>query len=656
MVFRSLGVRFLVTFLVCALLLPPSAWTLRDSIEDDTPSALTRRLDGSPSTGLEEAALKMIRDYLHSMMIQRHEYLLGLLDAVSSELSPESKIQETLEKMSAGQREFLSALGHLFDQYERFRETEDEGKMFQVGTGILDAIYARYALLAGELEKIRDPEVGDARDAMGSLRSWVYAVLGSSTRLKERLSGTREPPRLVVLEHLMRPKFHGPWKAYVRTSNEDFKISLPPEPLQVRVDPYDFNDVIMNVLANARYAIEGLERFSNNQVEIVVARQGDRVRIDVRDNGPGISPELLEGGRLFVRGVTSKPAGEGEHGLGLAYVKDRVEEWGGTVEDHNLSEGGAEITIWLPLAAGPATEPSAAGLEGLESSEELGGKTVLSGRGAFGIDQWRRGLPLEGKSTELLPEQTTFSYPPFSSGASRQASDTQITMPATNTAFNPTESFPNRSPANAPANRILEKSASVLDNTSRRPSVNTDFFTTSIVPHSLNSDIAAGLEELERRMPAWMREVMTPEEWMESIHRVHEIPPLYEGVAVLMDRPLLAREDADPEILASRLVRIKRDLRSVASWSDATPVRVSVWSQPLEEAYRAHGFRVVRIRRDGRDPMRDPIPPELLLLAVVRAVASGEEFFAVNVAADYLRLRGVVTYREIWNTLTDLFA
>lgn len=138
---------------------------------------------------------------------------------------------------------------------------------------------------------------------------------------------------------------------------------------------------------------------------------------------------------------------------------------------------------------------SAAELEEGRNSERLGEKTGSNDEhDAFGADQWRRGLPPKGKPTELLPEQTTSSHSPFLVGASRQASDTQITMPATNTVLNPAESFPKISPANAPANRILEKSASVFDRTSRLPSVSIGLPTASNIPRSWEAISAAGLE------------------------------------------------------------------------------------------------------------------------------------------------------------------
>ena len=63
---------------------------------------------------------------------------------------------------------------------------------------------------------------------------------------------------------------------------------------------------------------------------------------------------------------------------------------------------------------------------------------------------------------------------------------------------------------------------------------------------------------------------------------------------------------------------------------------------------------MVRIVRDEKDTMRDPIPQELMLLALSQAVASGQERFAINVT-HYLALRGL-TFEEIWSQLTYLYA
>lgn len=79
---------------------------------------------------------------------------------------------------------------------------------------------------------------------------------------------------------------------------------------------------------------------------------GDRVRVDVQDDGPGIDPAEAE--RLFepfVRGDPSRNRATGGTGLGLAIVRSIVVRHGGGVTLSNGIGGGALATVTLPLAS-----------------------------------------------------------------------------------------------------------------------------------------------------------------------------------------------------------------------------------------------------------------------------------------------------------------
>jgi signal transduction histidine kinase len=78
------------------------------------------------------------------------------------------------------------------------------------------------------------------------------------------------------------------------------------------------------------------------------------VLLRLRDNGPGIDEALLED--VFQPYVSSKQrSSRGEAasrtaGLGLAIVRKIIDESGGNIRLANHADGGAEASIWLPLA------------------------------------------------------------------------------------------------------------------------------------------------------------------------------------------------------------------------------------------------------------------------------------------------------------------
>ena len=73
--------------------------------------------------------------------------------------------------------------------------------------------------------------------------------------------------------------------------------------------------------------------------------KGQSVRIKIEDTGPGIDPSMIE--NMFEPFSTDKRDGSG---LGLAIVKRIVESLGGEVFGYNLEEGGAAISIVLPVS------------------------------------------------------------------------------------------------------------------------------------------------------------------------------------------------------------------------------------------------------------------------------------------------------------------
>jgi signal transduction histidine kinase len=80
-------------------------------------------------------------------------------------------------------------------------------------------------------------------------------------------------------------------------------------------------------------------------LSVSAARDGDRVRVDVRDTGPGIQPEYLP--RLFDPFFTTRANGSG---LGLYSVKRIVEEHHGEIKIQSKLGRGTCFSLWLPTA------------------------------------------------------------------------------------------------------------------------------------------------------------------------------------------------------------------------------------------------------------------------------------------------------------------
>lgn len=100
--------------------------------------------------------------------------------------------------------------------------------------------------------------------------------------------------------------------------------------------------VLVNLLQNAFEAVEGME---GGRVVLSVREEAERVLITVRDNGPGLSPEVEA--NLFTPFLTTKPKGLG---LGLIISRDIMASFGGELTARSAPGEGAAFTVSLRRA------------------------------------------------------------------------------------------------------------------------------------------------------------------------------------------------------------------------------------------------------------------------------------------------------------------
>jgi signal transduction histidine kinase len=132
----------------------------------------------------------------------------------------------------------------------------------------------------------------------------------------------------------------------MRTSNIELATDYDPTLPVIVGDAHQLQQVVLNVLNNARQAI--LETQKPGRIRVTTERAGHLVKIVITDNGPGISAENLR--KVFDPFFTTKPVGQGT-GLGLSLCYGIIKEHGGTI--HVVSEigAGATFTIELPSAS-----------------------------------------------------------------------------------------------------------------------------------------------------------------------------------------------------------------------------------------------------------------------------------------------------------------
>ena len=159
----------------------------------------------------------------------------------------------------------------------------------------------------------------------------------------------------------------------LRTSNIEVETKFDPSLPETLLDPHQMQQVFLNILNNARQAIEGTG--VKGRIQVTTERVSSILRITFQDNGPGISEENLP--KLFDPFFTTKELGKGT-GLGLSLCYGIVKEHGGTIQVHSRLGAGAIFIIELPLVQSPANLPTAETIPVPEFSTTQGrGKRVL---------------------------------------------------------------------------------------------------------------------------------------------------------------------------------------------------------------------------------------------------------------------------------------
>ncbi|MGN0931959.1 hybrid sensor histidine kinase/response regulator [Falsigemmobacter intermedius] len=175
----------------------------------------------------------------------------------------------------------------------------------------------------------------------------VHATLNAARRggvLLDRIasiSGRRElqivPVRIVDFISELRPLIGAALPDQITAD-----LQIAPFAAPLLFDPGMLQDAILNLVLNARDAMKpkgGRMTLSIRPVRDIW------LEVSVRDEGPGFTAEALERG---LEPFFTTKGGEGS-GLGLAMVYDRVKLAGGTLRLFNPPDGGAAITLRLPL-------------------------------------------------------------------------------------------------------------------------------------------------------------------------------------------------------------------------------------------------------------------------------------------------------------------
>jgi PAS domain S-box-containing protein len=144
----------------------------------------------------------------------------------------------------------------------------------------------------------------------------------------------------------------------------EIRFTLPAQPWNTLVDPNQLENVLLNLVINARDAMDGhgaitialdnIRIDEGSELANPNIRPGEYVTIAVSDTGSGMPPDVME--RAFEPFFTTKPEGKGT-GLGLSMAHGFVKQSGGHIRLASTQGQGTTVTIFLPRALQEVPDP-----------------------------------------------------------------------------------------------------------------------------------------------------------------------------------------------------------------------------------------------------------------------------------------------------------
>ncbi|WP_024301450.1 ATP-binding protein [Pseudogulbenkiania sp. MAI-1] len=268
----------------------------------------------------------------------------------------EAELETRIAERTAALQAANTALANRVDALKRtesiLRETRDSavqaGKLAvlgQMAAGVTHELNQPLAALntlsdnaVKLIELTRYDEARDNLSLIGQLTGRLGRIIG---QLK---SFARQAPAETAAVSVAQAVEHACLIVEPRRRELEAVIAADIDPtLQVQADVVRLEQVLVNLLRNGLDAMAGQPA---PRLDLNATRHGTRLRLTVRDHGPGLPAEALE--RLFEPFYTTKPAGQGL-GLGLAISLAIVESFGGTLTAGNANGPGAVFRLDLPV-------------------------------------------------------------------------------------------------------------------------------------------------------------------------------------------------------------------------------------------------------------------------------------------------------------------
>ncbi|MCK5102921.1 MAG: GHKL domain-containing protein [Cyclobacteriaceae bacterium] len=193
----------------------------------------------------------------------------------------------------------------------------------------------------GKPKKLTDLEEGQIENALKGLQAISKRSKGLSRFVDSYKSLSKIPEPVIgsvsvneLFEHILTLM-----KKDIESHDIQINSTVRPNDLEINADEKLIEQVLINLLKNA---IEAGKDENDFKIELSGYEERGNVKIEVSDNGPGISSEVID--NIFVPFFTTKKDGSG---IGLSLSKQILRKHGGNLEAVSKEGAGATFTVTL---------------------------------------------------------------------------------------------------------------------------------------------------------------------------------------------------------------------------------------------------------------------------------------------------------------------
>ena len=244
-------------------------------------------------------------------------------------------------------RQYNQMIGQLEESTRKLRQSEREGAWREMARQVAHEIKNPLTPMKLSIQHLLRVQQSDPEKAAALLQrvaNTLIEQIDSLTRIATAFSNFAQMPKAdnqaVNLNELLRKAF----TLFEKNQSEHFRLllSLPEDDCMVYGDKEHLVRVLNNLITNA---IQAIPDDTAGEVAILLNTEvGNKIRLEIRDNGTGIPEEARE--KVFAPYFTTKSSGTG---LGLAMTRNIIEAMSGDIYFQTESGKGTSFFIVLPL-------------------------------------------------------------------------------------------------------------------------------------------------------------------------------------------------------------------------------------------------------------------------------------------------------------------